>query len=523
VAFATLDAEGKGALWVRALEELEPRQLEAGGTPGFPFWSPDGSSLGYFTADKLMKVDVASGSPQTLCDLPRSFYTAGADWGPDGVILFGGDLGISRVSAAGGEPTLVTRTDASRGEAHYFPQFLPGGRRFLFLVTGSGEEKQGIYVGSLDSPETRFLLKTEVRAAFAAPGYLLYVREGTLFARALDAGTLEWRGEPVPIAESIASNSANGRSTFSASRTGVLSYRTGDLGGNPLTQLTWFDGAGKRLGTVGPKGYWENAALSPDQNRVAVSRIGEKETQHIWIGELASGDFTPFTFGETRDRAVLWSRDGKLLYIASHGKSGVALYETLASGAGEAVLLHDSPESKGLGSTGPDGELVYHSQSAETGWDIWMLPLGERAPVPYLRTEADELNGAVSPDGRWLAYVSDETGRREVFVSSFPVRRGKWQVSVDGGNLPSWREDGRELFYIAPDSRIMAVEVAADTTFTRGQTRPLFLAPLSTGAGPTLDFDVSSKGTRFLVNALADEGSAAPITVVVNWTAALER
>jgi serine/threonine protein kinase/Tol biopolymer transport system component len=520
VAFATLD----GDLWVRALEELEPRQLVAAEIASFPFWSPDGSSIGFFTEHKLMTVHIATGSPQTLCDLPPRFYTAGADWGPDGVILFGGALGISRVSAAGGEPSLVTRIEPSRGEtAHYFPQFLPGGRRFLFLVKSSSEETQGIHVGSLDSQETRSLLKTQVRAAFAAPGYLLYVRAGTLFARSLNAETLEWTGEPVPIAESIAYNSANGRTTFSASQTGVLSYRTGDPGGNPLTQLTWFDRAGNRLGTVGPPGYWEHAALSPDQSRVAVSRVGDRETQHIWIGELSSGDFTRFTFGETRDRAVLWSRDGTLLYIASQGTSGVALYQRLASGVGEAVLLHDSPEWKSFGSTGPDGELVYDSQSVETGWDIWVFQRGAREPVPYLRTEAAERNGAVSPDGRWLAYESDETGRREVFVSSFPISRDKWQVSVDGGDLPSWREDGRELFYIAPDSRIMAVEVAANTTFTRGQTRPLFLAPLSTGAGPTLDFDVSSDGTRFLVNALADQGAGAPITVVVNWTAALER
>ncbi len=523
VAFATLDGEGKSALWVRGLEELEARRHEGAETISLPFWSADGSSVGFFAGDKLMKVDVASGSPQTLCDLPPSFYTAGADWGPGGVILFGGRQGIYRVSAAGGEPSLVTTTDSSRGEtAHYFPQFLPGGRRFLFLVMSSSEETQGIHVGSLDSQETRFLLKTEVRAAFAAPGYLLYVREGTLFARSVDAERLEWTGEPVPIAESIAYNSANGRTTFSASKTGVLSYRTGDPGGNPPTQLTWFDRAGNRLGTVGPKGYWEHAALSPDQNRVAVSRVGDKETQHIWIGELSSGDFTRFTFGEPRDRAVLWSRDGTLLYFTSQGKSGVALYETLASGAGEAVLLHDSPEWKDLGSTGPRGELVYDSQSVETGWDIWMLPRGAREPVPYLRTKAAERNGAVSPDGRWLAYGSDETGRREVFVSSFPTSRGKWQVSIDGGDLPSWREDGRELFYIALDSRIIAVEVAANTTFTRGQTRPLFLAPMSTGAGPTLDFDVSSDGTRFLVNALAEQGADA-ITVVMNWTAALER
>jgi Tol biopolymer transport system component len=251
--------------------------------------------------------------------------------------------------------------------------------------------------------------------------------------------------------------------------------------------------------------------------------VEEKESQHVWIGELSSGDFTRFTFGETRDRAVLWSRDGKLVYFASHGMRGVGIYEKPASGAGEAVLLQGAAEWRGFGSTGADGELVYHSQSAATGWDIWMLSRGAREPVAYLRTAANEQNGAVSPDGRWLAYASDETGRREVFVSSFPVSRGKWQVSLEGGDLPSWRKDGREIFYIAPDSRIMAVEVIASTTFARGQTTRLFLAPVSTGAGPTLDFDVSSDGTRFLVNALVDQGAGAPITVVVNWTAALER
>jgi Tol biopolymer transport system component len=522
VAFATRDPVGKSALWVRPLDGLEARALEGTENADLPFWSPDGRYLGFFADGQLKKIDISLGSPQGLCKMPPG-YTPGAAWGPDGVILFGGPEGISRISAAGGEPSLVTRIDRSRGEtSHYFPQFLPDGRRFLFLVLSSKEETRGIHVGSLDSQNTRFLLGTEVRAAYAGPGYLLFLREGTLFAQALDARALEWRGDPVPIADSIAYNSSNGRTTFSVSETGVLAYRTGGAGGNPLTQLTWFDREGNRIGALGPPGYYGNLALSPDGKRVAVTRTEESEIENVWIGELSNDVFSRFTFGQTRDRSVSWSHDGTRLFFSSERNGTFGLYGKLANGAGEAELLLDSAEMKDLGSSAADGDLVYQSESVNTGWDLWVLPEGESEPEPFLRTEAQEREGSLSPDGHWLAYVSNQSGRDEVFVSPFPSPIGRWQVSTDGGRVPSWRADGRELLYVAADNRIVAVEVTTGETFSRGSPRPLFVAPLAQLA-PALEFDVSADGKRFLVNALADQGPGAPITVVVNWTAVLER
>ncbi|MGH9389829.1 MAG: TolB family protein, partial [Vicinamibacteria bacterium] len=350
---------------------------------------------------------------------------------------------------------------------------------------------------------------------------LLFLREGILFARALDPDNLEWRDEPVRIAESIAYNSANGRTTFSISETGVLAYRTGGAGGNPLTQLTWFDREGNRVGTLGPPGYYGGLALSPDGKRVAVTRSEESEMENVWIGELSNDVFSRFTFGQSRDRSLSWSRDGTRLFFSSDRNGTVGLYEKFANGAGEAELLLDSAELKDLGSSAPNGDLLYQSESVRTGWDLWVLREGKSEPEPYLRTESQEREGNLSPDGHWLAYVSNESGRDEVFVSAFPSPIGKWQVSTDGGRLPTWRADGKELFYIAPDNRIIAVDAKVGATFSRGTVHPLFVAPVT--RGPALGFAVSPDGTRFLVNALADQGPGAPITVVVNWTAALER
>jgi hypothetical protein len=368
VALATRDSDGNGVLCVRPLDRLEARTLEGTENADLPFWSPDGRHLGFFVNGQLRKIDISLGSPQVLCDAPGG---PGAAWGPDGVILFGGPEGISRISASGGEPSLVTRTDLSRGETnHFFPQFLPDGRRFLYLVMSSKEETRGIHVGSLDSQDTRFLLSTEVRAAYAQPGYLLFLRDGTLFARALDAFDLEWRGEPVRIADSLAYNSGIGRTTFSVSETGVLAYRTGGAGGIPLTQLTWFDREGNRVGTVGPPAFTGSLALSPDEKRVAVIRVDEAERAHVWIGELSNEVFSRFTFGESRNRSVLWSHDGARLFFSSDANGAVGLYEKLANGAGEAEQLLESAESKRLYSSAPNGDLVYQSRNAQTGWDL---------------------------------------------------------------------------------------------------------------------------------------------------------
>jgi serine/threonine protein kinase/Tol biopolymer transport system component len=521
VAIATRDPDGKGALWVRPLDGLEAHPLEGTENAEFPFWSPDGRYLGFFASGQLKKIDTLLGTRQVLCDAPPG-STPGAAWGPDGVILVGGPEGISRISDSG-EPSLVTRTDRSRGEtSHYFPQFLPDGRRFLFLVLSSKEEARGIHVGSLDSQDTRFLLGTEVRAAYAEPGYILFLRGGTLFARALDVSSLEWRDEPVRIADSIAYNSANGRTTFSVSETEVLAYRTGGAGGNPLTQLIWFDREGNRQGTVGPPGYYGSVALSPDGKRVAATLTGESEIENLWIVELSNNVFSRFTFGRSRDRSVSWSHDGKRIFFSSERDGMVGLYQKLANGAGEPDLFLDSAELKRLGSSAPNGDLVFGSQGVKTGWDLWVLSQGGTEPEPYLRNEFQETEGQLSPDGHWIAYVSDESGRSEVFVSAFPTPIGKWQISTDGGTTPRWRPDGKELFYIAPDSRIVAVAVTLGSTFARAAPRPLFIAPVFQPS-PFTKFDVSADGTRFLVNAIVDEGKDRPITIVVNWTAALER
>jgi len=271
------------------------------------------------------------------------------------------------------------------------------------------------------------------------------------------------------------------------------------------------------LGAVGPPGRFANVALSPDEMRVAVDRVDETGNRDVWIIEVSRGAFSRFTFGASRNAAPLWSSDGARVLFTS----GSDIYAKPASGAEREALIVESDELKLATSMSPNGDYtVYHSQSSATGWDIWLASADSADTEPFLQTEFNEINGQLSPDGMWLAYASDESGRFEVYVTSFPDRAGRWQVSTEGGYMPQWRGDGRELFYRGPANMITAVDVKLSPTFEHGLPRPLFSTPMSLAS--THIYDVAADGERFLVNAIAEETTAIPITVVLNWTAALE-
>ena len=524
LAFTATASDKQTHLWVRPLDSLIPRKLAGTEDASFPFWSPDNRFIAFFALGKLKKIDVYGGLPQALCAAP---WGNGGTWNRDGVIVFAPNRegALARVSVTGGTPSDVTALDRRRRETgHYWPQFLPDGRHFLYLALSGQRENRGIYVGSLEPEEVRRVLKTEVRAAYTPPGYLLFVQLGTLMAQRFNPNRLQLTGEPVRIAEEVAYNPSNGRTTVSVSENGVLVYRTGGVGGLPTSELAWFDRDGKRIGSAGGPGLYMRPALSPDGKRIAVQRRdAQTGADDIWLIDLARSTLLRFTFGSFNQTHPVWSPDGSRIVFASDRDGTSNLYQKTSSGAGSEDLLLASDTAKYSTDWSPDGRFIaYENQDPKTGSDLWLLPLfGDRKPIPFLRTEFNEGQGQFSPDGRWMAYSSDESGRREVYMQAFPAPSGKWQISTAGGTFPRWRRDGKELFYIAADRKLMAVAVQADSAVQAGQPQALF-EPRIFGI-PVVPYAVSADGQRFLVNTQTEETNSSPLTVVLNWTAELKK
>jgi serine/threonine protein kinase/Tol biopolymer transport system component len=510
--------EGKQLLWLRLLSGLEARPLS--GTDGAtnPFWSPDAKSIGFFADNKLKRVEVANGALKTVCDVPSVEPVSGGSWSREGVMVFSPDAHspVYRVLAAGGVPTRVTELGKTQKEgAHLWPEFLPDGRHFVFWVLGGGQD--GIAVSSLDSREKRLLIPRASRAVYAPPGFLLFVREGTLMAQPFDAARSRLSGEPLPIAERV-------DSYFSTGSNGLLAYRAGAI---DARQLRWFDRSGRELAKVGKPGDYLEPALSPDGKRLAIGVGSWTPTGDIWLLELARGGFSRFTPHPNDDVTPIWSPDGKEIAFASNSNGPFDLYKKDAGGAGGDELLVQSSDDKFPLDWSRDGKyFIYYTVDPKTKSDLWVLPMsGERKPTPFLQTEFNETNAVFSPDGRWVAYNSDESGTLEIYVRPFPPSRGKWQVSTAGGGQAAWRSDGKEMYYVSPDRKIMAVEVKPGSVFSAGLPVPLFEAPIRP-EGITEShsaFVVSPDGRRFLVNTIAEEAAHVPITVVVNWTAELKK
>ena len=521
---AATTSDQRTHLWIRPLGSLAVQKLAGTEEASFPFWSPDSRSIGFFAQGKLKKIDVSGGPPQTLCDAPSG---NGGAWSRDGVIVFAPnrEAALTRVSATGGPPASVTELDRQRKEtAHYWPQFLPDGRHFLYLALSGQRENRGIYVRSLDSGEARHILRTDARAAYTPPGYLLFLQQGTLMAQRFDPDRLSLAGEPVRIAEEVAYNPSNGRDTFTVSENGVLAYRTGGVGGLPASELVWFDRAGKRIGTADGAGLYMRPALSPDGKRVAVQRRDPQTgADDIWLVDLARSTVSRLTFGSFNQTHPVWSPDGGRIVFASDRDGTSNLYQKISSGAGSEERLLASDTAKFSTDWSPDGRFIaYENQDPKTGTDLWVLPLfGDRKPIPFLRTEFNEGLGQFSPDVRWMAYSSDESGRREVYVQAFPTPSDKWQISTAGGSYPRWRRDGKEIFYIGADRKLMAVAIQADSTLQAGQPQALF-EPRVFGA-PVINYTVSADGQRFLVNTPAEGSNSAPVTVVLNWTSEMKK
>jgi serine/threonine protein kinase len=521
--FAATDISGKTLLWIRPLDSVSAQPLSGTEEAVDPFWSPDSRFIAFFAGGKLKKIEISGGMVQTLCGAPGP---RGGTWSSNGVIVFGPSPNgpLYQVSVAGGQPVPLTKLDPPRQEAsHRWPYFLPDGRHFLYSVLG-GPQSQGIYVTSLGGKETRRLINTpNAVAAYAAPGYLLFRRESTLMAQAFDADRLQLSAEPFPVAEQVGYDLGTFQTFFSVSQTGVLAYSSSIVG---KTQLAWIDRGGKEVGLVSQPGNYVRPWLSPDGKRVAVDGADLQSNRDVWLIELASGKPTRFTFDPAQDLFAMWSPDGSRIVFSSDRQGPRNLYQRSATGAGKEELLLKTDFNTYPNDWSADGRFIlYIVNDAKTQIDMWVLPLfGDQKPFPFLQTEANERGARFSPDGRWIAYISDESGINQVYVQSFPASGGKWQVSTNGGHFLAWKHDGQELLYVSSDKKMMAVDVKGEgTTFEVGAPKALFDLRVPSFNAPHVQFAVTADGQKFLIANTFGENSSVPITVALNWSADLKR
>ncbi|MFN7938802.1 MAG: protein kinase [Bryobacteraceae bacterium] len=509
-------------LWVRRMDEVRPTALTGtdGGTR--PFWSPDAKFIAFVGTDrKLKKIDAIGGTPQTLCDVPVRF--AGGTWSKEGIILIGdGDGVIQQVGASGGEPKPLLKLDTTRQESRQVaPHFLPDGRHFLFTsftAGSSGEGRGGIYLASLDSQETRRLLNTESNANFVAPDLLLFGRGRALMAQTFDPGKLQLTGEPFPVADMIARSEVTNMSFFSSSPNGALVYRPDSLDGG-LIQPAWYSRDGKMLRTAGEPRAYRQGTLSPDEKRFAAQIVDSASRNgDLWLLDLTSGILSRMTSDRANKDTVAWSPDGKEVFFSSNKTGVLNLYRKLAGG-GDEQLVAASTEPVYPAEWLKDGSFTFMNTNGRSFYRL--APGVGMKPETLLKTDYNKDGLRVSPDGRWAAYNTNESGRHEVYIAAFPSFTERRQVSNAGGVQGYWRKDGKELFYLSLDGKMVSVPVQPGTTLEAGIPKALF--PTRIRVAPVTDqFAVSGDGQRFLLLESV-ESESKPFTIVLNWPAAVKR
>jgi Tol biopolymer transport system component len=524
LAFVAASDKGKETIWVRPLDS--PNAVELGGTEGasYPFWSPDSRTLGFFSGGKLKRIDAASGPILTICEAAG---TRGATWNRQGTILFSGTwTPVFKVSASGGQPVAVTNP-TQVAISHRWPYFLPDGKHFLYLqanfASGSAEAAS-IYVGSLDSKESKLLFNARSNVAYF-DGYLLYLQERTLLAQPFDLDKLELSGDSFPIAENVQFSDFVWGGVFSVSPTGVLAYQGGATQAN--SQLLIYDRKGTRVGQIGEPADYGSVRYSPDGQRV-VADVLDYSAGNYQLGVWAHNNWTRLTFNVSRTTYPVWSPDGNRVVYSANPRGPYDIFVRASNGTGKEEKLYENDASKMTTTWSPDGRFIAYNVLSEDKRrvEIWMLPMvGEHKPYPFLQAAYNIGQGRFSLDGNWLAYVTDESGRANVYVTPFPDGKGKWQISADGGSMVRWRKDGKELYYLNATGDLMAVEVTGNgKEFSVGRPQTLFHLELKTGpsrydlssTSEQIGYDASPDGQRFIVTAPV-EGSASPVTLLTNW------
>ncbi len=523
VAFVAAARMGDSRLYVQDLDSGQPRMLNDSDGAAHPFWSPDSRWIGFYSGDKLRKIDTAGGPAIPLCDARDG---RGGSWSPEGIILFQPRFSerLFRVPAGGGTPEAVTTLDEARFDvAHRWARFLPDGRRFLFYVVSTtnpgASEHSGIYVGSLDGEEPRMLVRVDSRVEYAQ-GYLLYKRGSTLMAHPFDPVRAELAGDPLPLAAGVAGGTYSwGGAQFGTSGNGVLVYLGGE--GEGETELVLFDRSGERIRALGEAGSYWDPRLSHDGARVALG-VG-RDASDLWLHDIHRDVRTRITFDPANDGLPIWSPDDtRIAFLSSRGGIG-ELYQRDAAGTGQDELLFPAGTQIYVNDWSPDGRIiVFSSLNRETGFDLWLYDFEDKQARAWLEGPLDQYDARFSPDGRWIAFTSTESGRDEVYVQPFPEAKGRWQVSRTGGRAPAWRTDGKELFYVSlTHDQVMAVDVSTAGTFEAGTPRSLFRAGSKPSTGPS--FDAAADGQSFLLNFMGEVVSdARPASLVLNWPVALK-
>jgi serine/threonine protein kinase/Tol biopolymer transport system component len=526
---AAVTIVGTQRLFVRPLNAATATEIPLSGSSAyFPFWSPDGRQIAFRSGQTLQRVDLSGGPPVTICDCDAY----GGTWNRDGVILFAvrkeNRWALYRVSAAGGDAKPL-RALAEGEVAQMWPQFFPDGKHYLYLSIGNAPNQQGIYAASLDSNDRKLIVATNTKAAYVQSGQLLFTRGNVLMAQPFDPESMKLSGEPRPVADHIEQSVATLSSTlssasFSASPNGVLVWR--QAANFPQSSMQWFDRSGKKLSVVGEVADYSNPALSPDDSKLAVGiRDPQTKTRDIWIFDLLRGTRTRLTFDPADDLDSIWSPDGTRIAFTSNRTGQRNIYQKPADGSGtEELLLGGKEGEENVEDWSRDGKYLMYNYQPPSGPRLYVLPLdGDRKPRRFVNAEFMTQQGQFSPNGRWVAYRSTESGTTEIYVQGFTLdssqARGKWQVSVAGGELPRWRRDGKELFFHFGDG-FFAVDVKTDgASFEAGIPRLLFQVPtvISGVAGGGAPFVVTRDGQRFLVFAAVEKASNQPLEVLLNW------
>ena len=533
--FAASAGDGRSSLYLRTISEVESRLLPGTEYANDPFWTPDGRAVAFFSQGLLKKVDIGGNArPDVIGRV--SVDMRGGSWGGNAIVyVYNGNQGIQRLSLSAGSPIRIDLGDASGSfDTARWPMFLPDGQQFLFQVRDKSPARRGIYVGSLDGSRPRRLVASDWGARYAL-GHLLFLNEGTLMAQPFEVRTLTVTGTPRVVAPRVAAAST-GYASFSVSRTGVLAYSTGLLA---PTEIRWVDRGGHSSETVLPAADYVDFHLSPDGTRLAFSRTDvQTQAPDIWIRDLNRGTDARITSEPLTDAAPLWSPNGdSIIYRSNRANANLELFRTPSRPGGEHELVYGADaQRQAHGNTfasnilsddwSQDGRyVVYHVVTGESGYDLWALPLDGAKPIRVAHSQFNETQAVVSPDSRRIAYVSDESGRFEVYVQSFPDAsvEPKTTVSSGGGSQPRWSRDGHELYYLRADGTLMAVAVRTQPSFELGAVTTLFKTSLSTFVNPyRSDYVPSADGRRFLMKVPVADATLPSITVVMNWPALMK-